>query len=133
MEPGEPDTRDGLYGLLRPTFKRLLAGKTAFAELPAKGIALDPIPNAIDLFGDGSVWALLCPGHTPGSVAWLMNAKDGPVLFVGDTSPTRWGWEHGVEPGKFTKDGPANAKRLEELRAFVQRYPQIRVVLGHEP
>lgn len=129
----EPATKSGLYGLLRPTFKRLLAGKPAFAELPANGIALDPIPNAVDLFGDGSIWALLCPGHTPGSVAWLVNAKDGPVLFVGDTSHTRWGWEHGVEPGEFTMDGPANAKRLAELRALVQRYPKIRVVLGHEP
>ncbi len=130
---GEPATKAGIYGLLRPTFERLLAGKAPFAELPAKGTALGPIPNAIDLFGDGSIWALLCPGHTPGSVAWLVNGKDGPVLFVGDTSHTRWGWEHDVEPGKFTMDGPANALRLAELRALVERYPKIRVVVGHEP
>ncbi|HET6586020.1 MAG TPA: MBL fold metallo-hydrolase [Nannocystaceae bacterium] len=130
---GEPATRAKLYGLLRPTFGRLLAGKPAFAELPAHGIALDPIPDAIDLFGDRSIWALPSPGHTPGSVVWLVNASDGPVLFVGDTSHTRWGWEHGVPPGKFTMDGPANAERLTALRELVRTHPEIRVVVGHEP
>src|SRR5262245_31325990 len=51
---GEPATKAGIHGLLRPTFARLLEGKAPFAELPGKGMPLGPIPNAIDLFGDGS-------------------------------------------------------------------------------
>jgi N-acyl homoserine lactone hydrolase len=130
--PGEPALHQRLGGLQRRTFRALLRGHAAFRELPADaGIALGPIPRAIDLLGDGSIWAIPCPGHTAGSVAWLINARDAPVLFVGDTSHTRWGWEHDVVPGTYTADHVANAKSLAQLRALAQQYPQIRIVVGH--
>lgn len=131
--PGELDARRIYHGLLRKTYARMLDGRPAILELDLDaGVALDPFPVAIDMIGDGSIWALPCPGHTPGSVAWFVNASSGPVLYVGDTSHTIWGWEHGVEPGKATDDHAGNIEALARLRAFAARYPEIRVQVGHE-
>lgn len=131
--PGELRERRKYNGLLRPTHKRLFAGRDPVREIdPATTIALEPFPAVVDLLGDGSIWGILCEGHTRGSMAWLVNAAEGPVLFVGDTSHTRWGWEHGVEPGAFTGDQQLNAQSLARLRAFVERYPQTKVHVGHE-
>jgi len=132
--PGETEDRKAEYGLLRPTYRRLLEGHDPLREFEVSaGIAIDPFPVAIDLLSDGTLWALPSPGHTAGSMAYLVIAKDGPVLFVGDTSHTRWGWEHDVEPGTYTADHPANAESLARLRRFAELHPQTRVILGHTP
>lgn len=131
--PGELRDRRKLNGLLRSNIKRLFEGRDPVREIdPTTTIALDPFPAVVDLVGDGSIWGILCEGHTKGSMAWLVNAAEGPVLFVGDTSHTRWGWDHDVEPGGFTSDQELNAQSLAQLRMFVKRYPQIKVYMGHE-
>jgi glyoxylase-like metal-dependent hydrolase (beta-lactamase superfamily II) len=131
--PGEPAVKQHLGGLMRRTFRELLRDHAPLRELPVgDGVALGPIAHAIDLLGDGSIWGLAVPGHTAGSMAWLVNAKAGPVLFVGDTSHTRFGWDHDVVPGKYTADHAKNAESLAQLRALAKQYPQLRVVLGHE-
>lgn len=131
--PGELRDRRKFNGLLRPTMRRLFADHDAVREIdPATTIALDPFPAVIDLVGDGSIWGIVCEGHTEGSMAWLVNATDGPVLFVGDTSHTRWGWEHGVPPGKFTSDHELNQVALDRLRQFVKAHPETKVYVGHE-
>jgi N-acyl homoserine lactone hydrolase len=73
------------------------------------------------------------PGHTQGSTAYLVRSTHGPVLLTGDTSHTRWGWEHGVEPGTATVDGARNRASLLQLKALVARHPRIEVRLGHQP
>lgn len=131
--PGELRQRRMFNGLLRPTMKRLFEDRDPVREIdPATTIALDPFPVVVDLVGDGSIWGIVVEGHTKGSMAWLVNSTDGPALFVGDTSHTRWGWEHGVPPGTFTSDHEMNAVALEQLRGFVQAHPEIRVYVGHE-
>ena len=87
----------------------------------------------LDVFGDGSVWALHVPGHTPGSTAYLARTPKGPVLMVGDACHTSWGWDHGVEPGDFSKDQPLSTESLASLEALVKRHPSIDVRLGHQP
>jgi N-acyl homoserine lactone hydrolase len=86
----------------------------------------------VDIFGDGSVWALSVPGHTPGSTAYLANTPDGAVLFVGDASHTAWGWNHDVEPGAFSSDLELSAKSFQRLREFSKAHPNIAVRLGHQ-
>lgn len=88
--------------------------------------------GVLDVFGDGTVFAILVPGHTVGSVAYLARTLRGPVLLTGDTCHTRWGWEHGVEPGSFSSDRAQNAVSLANLRALVERHPGIDVRLGHQ-
>lgn len=86
----------------------------------------------IDIFGDGSVFAIAVSGHTKGSTAYLVRSTQGPVLIVGDTSHTLWGWEHGVEPGDYTRDHVSNLSSLQVLKELVARHPTITVRLGHQ-
>lgn len=86
----------------------------------------------IDIFEDGSVFAISVPGHTPGSIAYLIRTTQGPVLLTGDTCHTRWGWEHTVEPGDFTQDNERNLKNMKSLKNLVASHPQIDVRFGHQ-
>lgn len=86
----------------------------------------------IDLFEDGSVFAISVPGHSPGSTAFLIRTTRGPVLLTGDACITQWGWDHSVEPGDFTADHERNLKNLKNLKNLVAAHPQIEVYLGHQ-
>ncbi|KAF2809403.1 Metallo-hydrolase/oxidoreductase [Mytilinidion resinicola] len=56
-------------------------GSTSVApEQRWKWDALGPLPAAIDLLGDGSVYVLDCPGHLPGHVNLL--CRTGPTKWV---------------------------------------------------
>lgn len=86
----------------------------------------------VDIFGDGSVFAVHSPGHTAGSTAYLVNTIDGPVLLAGDTSHTAWGWMNQVEPGKFSTDQARSRESLDVLIQLVKDHPEITVKLGHQ-
>lgn len=88
--------------------------------------------GVMDVFGDGMVWAILVPGHTLGSTAFLVRTPKGPVLLTGDACHTTWGWEHGVEPGSFSYDKAESADHLARLRRLVAEHPLIEVRLGHQ-
>lgn len=109
----------------------VLAGRSAIRQWPAPESG-EPLASVLDVFGDGSFYALSVPGHTRGSTAYLARTAQGPVLFVGDTSHTRWGWDNGVEPGSYTEDQPANRRSLLALKALVSRHPGTRIRLGHQ-
>lgn len=130
--PGETGLRSFNNLALQANFDRALQG---FGPLEEWVFSPDPsgrFEGVLDVFGDGLVWAILVPGHTPGSVAFLLRTDTGPVLLTGDVSHTRWGWEHAVEPGTFTDDHARNAQSLERLRAFVAEHPEVEVRLGHQ-
>jgi N-acyl homoserine lactone hydrolase len=120
---------------VRGTTTKLLSGKADLQEWPFQ---LDVnqknlvIGDVVDIFGDGSAFAISAPGHTPGSTAYLLRTPKGPVLLTGDTSHTRWGWEHGVEPGSYTADQPMNLKSLLVLKDIVKRHPAVDVRPGHQ-
>lgn len=88
--------------------------------------------GVIDVFGDGSVWAVHVPGHSPGSTAFVVRTPDGAKLLVGDASHTAWGWRNGVEPGTFSANGPESAKSLAALRRLAAEHPDLEVHLGHQ-
>jgi len=88
--------------------------------------------SVIDIFGDGSVWAIHSPGHTPGSTAYLVRTTQGTQLLLGDVCHTRWGWEHGVEPGTFSNDPPKSVESLARLISLVNAHPSIGVHPGHQ-
>ena len=91
------------------------------------------LEGVIDVFGDGSLFAILTPGHTEGHVSYLARTPTGPVLLTGDACHTRWGWEHGVEPGSYTFDRERERKSLLALKALSERHPKMIVKLGHQP
>jgi N-acyl homoserine lactone hydrolase len=88
---------------------------------------------SIDLFGDGSVWALATPGHSRGHVSFVVNATDGPVLLTGDASHFRWAFEHDAAPSSPSEAEEATARAsLARLRAFAAAFPRVVVFTGHE-
>ena len=54
-----------------------------------------PLGPSVDLFGDGSLWAISVPGHTDDDVAYLINGPE-PVLLTGDASHFAWAFNTGV-------------------------------------
>jgi N-acyl homoserine lactone hydrolase len=130
--PGETEESDWTHLVTRGSGDEHLAGKTALREL---SFTAEPHPSPgalLDVSGDGSLWAIWVPGHTAGSVAYLARTPTGPVLMTGDACHTRWGWEHQVEPGSFSRDRETSAESLQHLSQLVQRHPNISVRLGHQ-
>jgi glyoxylase-like metal-dependent hydrolase (beta-lactamase superfamily II) len=116
----------------RGVYDAALEGKGPLREIR---FAPDPdgaFDGVLDVFGDGSFWAIWAPGHTPGTIAYLARTPAGPVLLVGDVSHTAWGWEHHVEPGSFSDDRAKGAESLDRLERFVARHPTIDVRFGHK-
>lgn len=112
---------------------RFFEGRPAIQELQFTKDPDDKLDGVIDVFGDGSLFAILTPGHTAGHVSYLARTPSGPVLLTGDACHTRWGWEHGVEPGSYTFDREREQKSLLALKALSERHPKMVVKLGHQP
>lgn len=129
--PGEAGARGFLNLFVQPNSDRALAGKR-LRELTMRPDPSGTFAAVVDLFGDGEVFAVWVPGHTPGSLAFVVRTPTGPVLLAGDTCHTRWGWDHDVEPGEFTADHDENAASLAKLRGLAARHPDLDVRLGHQ-
>ena len=130
--PGEASERTFQNVFVEGSTDRALAGKPPIATWQ---FAKDPdggFEGILDVFGDGSFFALHVPGHTPGSTAYVARTTTGPVLFTGDACHTTWGWTHGVEPGSFSSDRPRSAESLERLRRFAAKHPRMGVRVGHQ-
>jgi len=130
--PGETTPRSMQNVVMRPNLERLLSGHGPIAEW---GFAPDPagrFDGVVDVFGDGSLWAIWVPGHTPGSTAYLVRTAQGPVLLTGDASHTRWGWDHDVEPGTYSLDPVRSAASFRKLRVFAAEHPNVEVRVGHQ-
>jgi glyoxylase-like metal-dependent hydrolase (beta-lactamase superfamily II) len=99
----------------------------------SNAVTLEPLGRAIDVYQDGSFWAISTPGHTTGHVSYLVNGAEGPVLLTGDACHMRWGFEHEVGPSGATSETTERAQEsLERIRAFSERYPHVEIVLGHQ-
>lgn len=125
--PGETTASGALNIASRGTTDRLLANVTALQEWQFDD------EGVIDIFGDGSVWAIHTPGHTPGATSYLVRSTTGTQLLIGDTTHTRWGWENGVEPGSYSADIPLNAQSLAMLKQLVRDHPAVLAHPGHQP
>lgn len=130
--PGEATSR---------SFENLFVGSIVDRALENKPplsvwtFAPDPdgsFDGVVDVFGDGTFWAISVPGHTPGSTAYLARTTSGPVLLTGDACHTAWGWSHDVEPGSFSHDAKKSAESLARLRRFAAKHPRLEVRLGHQ-
>lgn len=132
LGPGEARERALLYHLTGRPADIALDG---YGPLREWRFAPDPdgvFEGVIDIFGDGSVWAIHLPGHSGGSTGYLINSVDGPKLVVGDAVQTRLGWEQGM-PQPLPDEARAAAQRtLDALRAFAAAHPQVEVYLGHQ-
>jgi glyoxylase-like metal-dependent hydrolase (beta-lactamase superfamily II) len=130
--PGESATRHVTNVIVKPITDKAMEGKGAFNEWQFPREANGAFEGVVDVFGDETVWALSVPGHTAGSTAYLARTPNGPVLFTGDACHTTWGWDHDVEPGSFSDDGPKSRVSLDRLESFVSKHPSIDVRVGHQ-
>jgi glyoxylase-like metal-dependent hydrolase (beta-lactamase superfamily II) len=93
---------------------------------------MPPLGPSVDLFGDGSLWAISVPGHTDDDIAFLVNSAT-PLLLTGDASHFAWAFKNGVAPRGWNTVGTARGYiSLEQLRAFARAYPGVKLVYGHE-
>jgi glyoxylase-like metal-dependent hydrolase (beta-lactamase superfamily II) len=124
--PGDSAASSVTHLATRGTTDRLLAKVEVLREwqFDATGI--------VDIFGDGSAWAIHVPGHTPGSTAYLVRTPTGSHLLIGDATHTRWGWENAVEPGSYSQDGPLSAASLALLKQLAAAHPGLAVHPGHQ-
>ncbi|WP_228044111.1 MBL fold metallo-hydrolase [Streptomyces ferrugineus] len=115
------------------TNNHLLEGRPPLQELEFTKDPDGRFEGVNDVFGDGSLFAILTPGHTKGHLAFVARTTTGPVLMTGDVSHTRWGWENDVEPGTFLADRQPSRESLLKLKALSRRHPRMTVKLGHQP
>ncbi len=127
------------YGGLAAGFPpRLRHGVDWHPQSMAAGDATQVLGRpAVDVLGDGSVWYLSLPGHTPGAAAVLVRAEDGPWLFVGDTAwvdkhldGARRPWLTRTVIDASIKDEAASLSWARWMKA---ECPDLRVIAGHEP
>lgn len=130
--PGEASAHAVMHAATRGIVDRELADLGPLQEMRPVEDPTGRFAGLVDVLGDGSLWGIWTPGHTPGSMAYLARTTTGPVLFSGDTCHTRWGWEHDVAPGTFTMDAAQNRVALQALKALVAEHPSIEVRFGHQ-
>jgi len=119
--------------LARAAVANQFRNKSRFSTLDfSNAPRMAPLGPSIDLFGDGSLWAISVPGHTDDDVAYLVNGPR-PVLLTGDACHFEWAFKAGVAPRGWNKAGTARAyQSLTELRDFAAAYPNVQLVYGHE-
>lgn len=126
--PGEADDFAAMFGYGH------FDGVSRLEELDfSSAPTLAPLGRAVDVWGDGSLWAVSTPGHSRGHLSFVVNAVGGPVLLTGDASHFRWAFEHGIGPAAPRAEAEVEGQRsLDALRAFSQAFPSVRVLYGHE-
>jgi glyoxylase-like metal-dependent hydrolase (beta-lactamase superfamily II) len=130
--PGETRSRSLENLFVSGIFDESLEGKGPLREWTFERDPSGAFAGVVDVFGDGTFWAIAVPGHTPGSTAYVARTPSGPVLLTGDACHTAWGWENGVEPGTFSEDRAKSVESLAALEGLARRHPTIDVRLGHQ-
>ena len=110
-----------------------LAGLEALYEIDFdQGIDLPPFGKCVDLFGDGSLWAIESSGHSNGHVMYFINGVDEQVIVTGDACNDQYQFDTGIGPGYFSSDPGKAQKVLESILIFKERYPEVKLVYGHD-
>lgn len=110
-----------------------LAGLGKLQEIDCnKGVDLSPLGKGIDVFGDGSFWAISSPGHSPGHILYFVNGTDGQYLFTGDACNNLQQFETGIGPGFYSSDLEEAQLSLDRIIAFKEMYPEVTLVFGHD-
>ena len=98
----------------------------------SKAKIMEPLGPALDIFGDGSFWAVSTPGHTEGHVSYLVNGKEDLFLIVGDACIITYGLDSGIGPGTYSSNIELAQATLNKIIEFHKNYPQVKLAFGHE-
>lgn len=104
---------------------RVEAADNGWLEMPGIG-------KAADILGDGSIWLLPTPGHTPGHMSVLLNAAEQPILMTFDAAHLKATYDFNA-PGGLGADLETASKSIDDLKALAAELPDVRLIYGHEP
>ncbi len=93
---------------------------------------MPPLGLSADLLGDGSLWAIHTPGHTPWHVSFLVNSMEGHILLAMDAVFVNENLKLGIAPSDYTWDVEKAQETLDKIIEFLRIYPQLKVSPGHE-
>jgi glyoxylase-like metal-dependent hydrolase (beta-lactamase superfamily II) len=93
---------------------------------------LSPLGHCVDIFGDGSFWAIHTPGHRKGHVSFIVNGKENVVLLTGDACDIKLGFDIVVGPGFGSYNLHEAQQSLERMKEFVDMHSHVNVYFGHE-
>lgn len=127
---GEGETETSFFPLIYSNF---LKNKTNLQKIDfLMGQNMPMWGNCVDIFGDGSFWAIYTPGHTTGHTSYIVNGKDTQVFITGDACISKKGFELGVETGKYSLNIKEGRESFLNIKEFIKKYPQLKVIFGHE-
>ncbi|MCB9766036.1 MAG: MBL fold metallo-hydrolase [Alphaproteobacteria bacterium] len=110
-----------------------LAGVPELQEIAFdKGVDLAPLGTAVDLFGDGSFWAIRSPGHSAGHVLYFVNGVEEQVLLTGDACNTLEQFSTGIGPGFYSSDVAQAQASMDRIIRFKNQHPQVALSFGHD-
>jgi glyoxylase-like metal-dependent hydrolase (beta-lactamase superfamily II) len=85
-----------------------------------------------DVFGDGSVWLIATPGHSPGHQCLLVKLpKTGTIMLTGDAVHTKANWDSKRTPIQ-NFDSVQSAAALNRMAAVLKEHNG-ELWIGHEP
>lgn len=93
---------------------------------------IPPLGHTADLLGDGSIWAVSTPGHTIGHMSFLVNGLSGPIFFTMDACFIEDNLKRKIAPSDYTWDVNMAQKSLYMIIEFLEKYPEVRVICGHD-
>lgn len=96
-----------------------------------KGFALYPFESVVDIYGDGSIFAISTSGHTDGHVSYLINCETGPKLVTGDMVNMYENIEYDVPPGDYCSDKDMAAENFDLIMEFLTLNPNVEALVGH--
>jgi glyoxylase-like metal-dependent hydrolase (beta-lactamase superfamily II) len=110
-----------------------LKGILVLYEIDFSKASIMPVLGpCVDIFSDGSFWAIPTPGHTKGHISFLINGQSGPILLATDACFIKLGFEKGVGSSDYTDDVLMAQSSLNNLVEFKKVYPNVEVLCGHE-
>lgn len=124
----------------RRLLSRLLVGNHLKKGLPTRlldmssGRVMDPFDSVLDVFGDGTFWAISTPGHTPDHISYLINTSPNPILIVGDAELAGWAMKEGILVSSTDgAHGRKEARRSADMiRRFHAKHPDVQLWFSHD-
>lgn len=91
-----------------------------------------PFKEVLDVFGDGSIFAIKTNGHSKGHISYLINSSEGIYLITGDQVSINKNIKTGVGPGYFSRNIKSAQSHFDTIMKFKSLYPEVKLLLSHE-
>ncbi|MBI3507577.1 MAG: N-acyl homoserine lactonase family protein [Proteobacteria bacterium] len=94
---------------------------------------LGAFDRGVDLFGDGSIYLVDLPGHTPGSMGAWVNLDGGPVFLAGGAAAVIDNYmDLALPTAKLIWNLDAYWRSISQIRAMAEALPRLVVFPGQD-